>query len=75
MSIKQREYARYLIKDQCKTLLNMNNQSIADVLGVTRPTLNNLTKNYGNFTIEHIEKLENHLMFVKAAILTTEAEK
>lgn len=68
-----RDYVRWLIIDQCEKLLNMRKSDIAILIGVSRPTLNRLMYDYSGFTIEHIEKLERHLNFTKAALLVSEA--
>ena len=73
MNIPNREYARWLVNDQCRVLLNMDYQQMADVIGISRPTLYNKMKDYGSFTIEELERIEHHLRYVKSAILTTEA--
>lgn len=75
MNIPNREYARWLVNDQCRTLLNMDYQQIADVIGTSRPTVYNRMKDYGSFTIEELERVEYHLQFVKAALLTTETRQ
>ena len=68
----QTDYFRYLIEDQCKKLLNMPDRQIADVMGVSRPTLDRLRADPSVAKIGYIDRLENHLRFVKASILTTE---
>lgn len=67
-------YAEWLLKDQCKGLLNMTNADIAKALGVSRPTVDVYLTAPSKMTAEKIDKLANHLEFVKAAILFTEAE-
>ena len=67
-------YAEWLLKDQCKGLLNMTNADIAKVLGVSRPTVDIYLADSSKMTAQKIDRLVHHLEFVKAAILTTEAE-
>ena len=67
-------YAEWLLKDQCKGLLKMANTDIAKTLGVSRPTLDVYMTDPSKMTAEKIDKLANHLEFVKASILLTEAE-
>ena len=67
-------YAEWLLKDQCKGLLNMTSADLAKVLGVSRPTVDVYMADPSKMTAEKIDKLANHLEFVKAAILLTEAE-
>ena len=68
-----RDYVRWLIIDQCEKLLHMTKSDIAILIGVSRPTLNRLMYDYSDFTIKHIEKLEQYLDFTKAALLVPEA--
>jgi len=68
-----RDYVRWLIIDQCEKLLNMTKLDISILIGVSRPTLDRLMYDYSDFTIKHIEKLEQHLNFTKASLLTSEA--
>lgn len=67
-------YAEWLLKDQCKGLLNMTSADIAKVLGVSRPTVDIYLADASKMTAQKIDRLVHHLESVKAAILTTEAE-
>lgn len=52
----------------------MTNAEIAKVLGVSRPTVDIYLADASKMTARKIDRLVHHLEFVKAAILTTEAE-
>lgn len=71
--IASTDYVRYLLRDQCKGLLNMTNSQIAGVLGVSRPTLDVWLKSPWVIPVGKIDRLVSHIEFVKAAILTTES--
>lgn len=69
-----RDYVQWLIIDQCEKLLNMTKLDISILIGVSRPTLDRLMYDCSDFTIKHIEKLEQHLSFTKASLLISEAK-
>lgn len=69
------DYIRWIIYDQAIGLLNMTESKVAEMLGISRQSLAKYRKNndYGQIRIKDLRKLENHLAFVKAALLVTEA--
>ena len=69
------DYIRWLVVDQAKGLLNLHGTKIAKIMGICRQTLvkhieeNTLTR----VPVESVNNLENHIQFVKSALLITEA--
>ncbi|WP_154100423.1 hypothetical protein [Rhodococcus sp. YH3-3] len=66
-------YVTYLIEDQCKILLNMSDQQIADALNVSRPTMSEWRKSPWMMPAGKVDKLVYYLESIKAMILTTES--
>lgn len=61
-----------LLYDRCKDILKMTDEEVAQVIGVSRPTLTTILKNPGTIRINQVRALENHLKWCVAQLQSFE---